>query len=126
MKTPIHITPSRASKSAIKAVESLGGSVFCKYYNPLALRDCVKSRTDHISAAPTRRTDIRESSLLLTLVVLTGVLFQVWYTDWRNRGYLSPEAIQKNPKVEERWKELSKQLLAFKDQTFDTKGVKKL
>lgn len=92
----------------------------------MALRDCVKSRTDHISAAPTRRTDIRESFPLLTLVVLTGVLVQVWYTDWRNRGYLSPEAIQKNPKVEERWKELSKQLLVFKDQTFDTKGVKKL
>jgi large subunit ribosomal protein L15 len=50
----------------------------------------------------------------------------VWYTNWRNRGYLSPEAIAKNPKVEERWKELSKQLLSFKDQTFDTKGVKKM
>ncbi|KAG0705322.1 ribosomal protein L15 [Suillus ampliporus] len=108
LKTPIHITPSRASQSAIKAVESLGGSVFCKYYNPLALRDCVKSREDRISAAPTRRTDI------------------LWYTDWRNRGYLSPQALEKNPKVEERWKELSKQLLSFKDQTFDTKSVKKM
>lgn len=58
MKTPIHITPSRASKSAIRGVEKLGGTVFCKYYNPLALRDCVKGRTDRIQAAPVRQTDI--------------------------------------------------------------------
>ena len=33
--------------------------MFCKYYNDLALRDCVKGRTDRIEAAPTRKTDIR-------------------------------------------------------------------
>ncbi|KAH7906229.1 ribosomal protein L15 [Hygrophoropsis aurantiaca] len=107
LNSPIHIIPSKASKSAIKAIEASGGSVFCKYYNPLALRDCLKSQTDRISAAPTRRTDI------------------LWYTDWKNRGYLSPEAIGKMPLVEERWKGLSKQLLAFKDQNFDAKKVKK-
>jgi large subunit ribosomal protein L15 len=58
LTSAIHITPSRASKSAIAAVERRGGSVFCKYYNALALRDCVKGRQDRISAAPTRRTDI--------------------------------------------------------------------
>lgn len=59
LKTPIHITPSRASQSAIRAVEKLGGTVFCKYYNPLALKDCVKGRTDRTEAAPTHRRDIR-------------------------------------------------------------------
>lgn len=58
LKTPIHITPSRASTSAIRAVEKLGGSVFCKYYNDLALRDCLKGRTDRTEAAPVRQTDI--------------------------------------------------------------------
>lgn len=58
LKTPIHITPARASKSAIKAVENLGGTVFCKYYNELALKDCLKGRTDRIEAAPVRQTDI--------------------------------------------------------------------
>ena len=43
----------------------------------------------------------------------------VWYTDWKNRGYLAPESIAKMTVVEERWKELSKQLLAFKKQKFD-------
>lgn len=32
--------------------------MFCKYYNPLALRDCVKGRTDRTQAAPVRQTDI--------------------------------------------------------------------
>jgi hypothetical protein len=58
LKTPIHITPSRASKSAIRAVEKLGGTVFCKYYNDLALRDCLKGRSDRTEAAPVRQTDI--------------------------------------------------------------------
>ncbi|KAH7927717.1 ribosomal protein L15 [Leucogyrophana mollusca] len=127
LKTPVHITPSKASKSAIKAVEASGGSVFCKYYNPLALRDCVKSRTDRVSAAPTRRTDIRKITPIYPLWSFIDATLNsaVWYTDWKNRGYLSPEAIGKMPIVEERWKELSKQLLAFKDQTFDTKKIKK-
>lgn len=54
----MHITPSRASESAIKAIEANGGSVFCQYYNSLALRDCIKGQTDRVSAAPTRRNDI--------------------------------------------------------------------
>ncbi|KAJ7849082.1 ribosomal protein L18e/L15P [Mycena olivaceomarginata] len=88
-KTPIYITPSRASKSAIKAIEGNGGKVICKYYNELALRDCVKGRTDRIEAAPTRRNDI------------------IWYGRLRNRGYLSPGTLQKVgplPFVQERWK----------------------
>ncbi|KAI0798111.1 ribosomal protein L15 [Abortiporus biennis] len=103
LKSPVHITPSRASKSAIRAVEKLGGSVFCKYYNDLALRDCVDGRTDRTQAAPTRRTDI------------------LWYTQWKNRGYLSPEALKKMPLVEDRWRELSKQLLVYKNQEFQQK-----
>lgn len=59
LKSKIHVVASRASTSAIKAVEQLGGTVFCKYYNALALRDCISDRTDRISAAPTRKEDIR-------------------------------------------------------------------
>jgi len=106
LKSPIHITPSRASKIAIAAIERQGGSVFCKYYNALALRDCVKGRTDRVAAAPVRRPDI------------------VWYTDWRNRGYLAPEAIAKMPIVEDRIKELSKELRTFKLQPFEREKLK--
>ncbi|EED84154.1 predicted protein [Postia placenta Mad-698-R] len=100
LKTPIHITPSRASQSAIRAVEKLGGTVFCKYYNPLALKDCVKGRTDRTEAAPTHRRDI------------------LWYTQWKNRGYLSSTAVKTMPVVEERWKVLSQQFRRHKVQGF--------
>ncbi|KAH9946327.1 ribosomal protein L15 [Epithele typhae] len=103
LKAPIHIVPSRASKSAIEAVEKLGGSVFCKYYNDLAMRDHLKGRTDRLEAAPTRKTDI------------------VWYTEWENRGYLSPEALARMPKplVHGRWKALSEELLKYKEQPME-------
>jgi large subunit ribosomal protein L15 len=58
LKAPVHIIASRASKSAIRAIEASGGTVFCQFYNVLALRDCVKGRTDRITAAPTARKDI--------------------------------------------------------------------
>ncbi|KDQ60568.1 hypothetical protein JAAARDRAFT_31535 [Jaapia argillacea MUCL 33604] len=101
LKTPIHINPSRASKSAVKAIEKLGGSVFCRYLNPLALRDNIKGRTDRLDAAPIRRKDIE------------------WYTKWQNRGYLSEKAIQKNPLVTERWKQLSNQLRTYETEEFE-------
>lgn len=39
-------------------MEKTGGKLVCKYYNTLALGDCVKGRIDRLSAAPTRREDI--------------------------------------------------------------------
>lgn len=77
--------------------------MFCKFYNPLALRDCVKGRTDRRQAAPTRREDI------------------LWYTNWKNRGYLSRESIEKMPVVEDRWRKLSEQLPLWREQGFDMK-----
>ncbi|KAF7322742.1 Ribosomal-L18e/L15P domain-containing protein [Mycena chlorophos] len=107
--TPIYITPSRASKSAIKAIEKNGGHVVCKYYNTLALRDCVKGRTDRVEAAPTRRQDI------------------MWYGSFANRGYLSPLTLHraaKMPFLQERWKLLAEQLGKWKDQTVGGKAKK--
>jgi len=65
-KTPIYVIVSRASKSAIEAIERNGGKVVCKFYNGLALRDCLEGRSDRISAAPTRREDIGRSYITQT------------------------------------------------------------
>ena len=75
LTAPIHITPSRASKSAIRAVEKQGGTVVCRYYNRLSLYDCVKGRTDRIDAAPTRRQDIRMYILFRTSIACTEMIF---------------------------------------------------
>jgi len=103
LRSPIHVVSSRASKSAIAAIERLGGTVYCKYYNPLALRDCINARSDRIAAAPTKRKDIE------------------WYTHWGNRGYLSPQAVKKMPFVDDRLMELSREFTTFKSQPFETK-----
>ncbi|KAL1727217.1 ribosomal protein L18e/L15P [Schizophyllum commune] len=106
-KTPIYITPSRASKSAIRAIEAAGGKVVCKYYNALSLRNCVRGVTDKVEAAPTRREDI------------------VWYTEYNNRGYIAPRTLKllgDQPFVEERWKVLSEELNKFRQ---PGKGLRK-
>ncbi|PFH47170.1 hypothetical protein AMATHDRAFT_7014 [Amanita thiersii Skay4041] len=100
----IYITPSRASKGAIEAIEKNGGKVVCLYHNDLALRDSVNGRSDRISAAPTRRSDI------------------MWYSKHRNRGYLSSETLKslgEHPFVQERWKVLSQELSNWKKEEFD-------
>lgn len=116
---------SRASKSAIKAIEGNGGKVVCQYYNALALRDCVKGRTDRTAAAPTRREDIGMPPFVGVCSVLTLEL--VWYGKYHNRGYLSPgtlQALGNLPFVEDRWKLLAKQLGAWKKQDFDVQKKK--
>ncbi|THH10001.1 hypothetical protein EW145_g1620 [Phellinidium pouzarii] len=101
LKSPIYIEPSRASQSAIKAIEKRGGTVICKYYNALSLRDCVKGQTDRLDAAPSRRQDIH------------------WYMNWRNRGYLSSSALVRNPLVQERWKSIAGELMKYKSEQFE-------
>lgn len=113
--------PSRASKSAIKAIESRGGKVVCKFYNMLSLRDCIKGRKDRSSAAPTRREDISKCvHFRLHFIFIVPVL--VWYGRHRNRGYMSPStlaALGNLPFVEERWKSLATQLGVWKKQEFN-------
>ena len=46
LKTPIHIVVSRASQSAIAAVEALGGTVTTRFYTPQAIRR-IKQRETH-------------------------------------------------------------------------------
>jgi len=118
LKVPIHIIPSRASKSAVEAVEKLGGTVFCRFYNRLSLYDCVKGRTDRVDAAPTRRQDIRACPVPQFCAAAADISFLEWYTDWRKRGYLAPESITKMPVVQERWRQLSEQLTRFKSEEF--------
>ncbi|KJA27334.1 hypothetical protein HYPSUDRAFT_179284 [Hypholoma sublateritium FD-334 SS-4] len=107
LTTPVYIIASRASKSAIEAVEKTGGKLVCKYYNTLALGDCVKGRIDRLSAAPTRREDI------------------VWYGKYKNRGFISPltlKTLEGMPFVEERWKDLASQLGRWKKQQIIVKS----
>jgi large subunit ribosomal protein L15 len=83
LRDPVHLEVSRASASAIAAVENRGGTITCVHFNRLALRALLKPQK--FSILPIRA---RPPPKLMTV-----------YLDYAQRGYLSPEVIQRNLKL---------------------------
>lgn len=80
--TPIHLEVSRASKEAIKAIESVGGTVTCVHFNELALRALTKPYKFDILPRRARPPPTHMG----------------YYLDCTNNGYLSPEIQLRNLK----------------------------
>ncbi|EST08986.1 Ribosomal protein L18e/L15P [Kalmanozyma brasiliensis GHG001] len=76
---PVNLVVSRASQSAIEAIEKAGGSVECRYYTPLSLRALVKPHKFAGKILPRSPDPINKKDL-------------VWYSSPRNRGYLAKRA----------------------------------
>ena len=77
LTTPFHMQISRASESAIHAVERVGGQVTTVHYNRLALRSLLQP----------------EKFERLPKHARPSPKWQAYYTNWdRNRGYLSVQA----------------------------------
>ena len=75
LKTPLVLEVSRASESAIDAMEAVGGEVTTVHYNRLALRALLKP--DKFDIVPKQA---KPPPRLLT-----------YYRSFKNRGYLSPQ-----------------------------------
>jgi len=75
LTTPLRIEVSRASKSAIDSIEAAGGEVVTVHYNRLALKALLKPH--RFEVIPRR--------------ALPPPKFMPYYTNYENRGYLSPE-----------------------------------
>uniref|UniRef100_A0A6U0WPW9 Large ribosomal subunit protein uL15/eL18 domain-containing protein n=1 Tax=Rhizochromulina marina TaxID=1034831 RepID=A0A6U0WPW9_9STRA len=73
--TPLHVEVSRASQSAITAIEGAGGSITCVYYNPIALRSLM----------------FPEKFQLAPRIARPPPKLMPFYLDYQNRGFLSPE-----------------------------------
>lgn len=63
MAQPIHLVVSRASSSAIRAIENAGGSIVCKYYTRTTLRALAKphkliGRLPPRDAVPVNKKDL--------------------------------------------------------------------
>ncbi|WFD24199.1 YmL10 [Malassezia equina] len=78
LRTPVNVVVSRASRSAIEAIEKAGGSIVCRYYNALSLRALVKphkwlAKNEPLPhfADPVSHRDL------------------LWYSSMNNRGYLA-------------------------------------
>jgi large subunit ribosomal protein L15 len=82
LRSPIKIEISRASEGAIESIEKVGGEITTVHYNRLALRALLKP--EKFDVIPKRA---RPPPKLMQ-----------YYTDYDNRGYLSPEMQLKNLK----------------------------
>lgn len=82
LRTPVHVVVSRASKSAIAAVEAAGGSIVCRYYNATSLRALIEPQKWLMRGKPLPRfaDPVSQSDLL-------------WYSSPNNRGYLAMRAL---------------------------------
>jgi large subunit ribosomal protein L15 len=78
-KAPIDIEVAQASQGAIKAIEKAGGRIVSSYYNRLGLRVLLK---------PEKWT---EKSLPLPRRARPNPKMMPYYTNFKNRGYLSTE-----------------------------------
>ena len=76
LKSPVHLEVTRASQTAIEAVERAGGSVTTVHYNRLNLRALLKPEAFPHGAPRHARPPPR---------------LMPYYLDFTNRGYLSPE-----------------------------------
>ncbi|KAI9678693.1 MAG: YmL10 [Caeruleum heppii] len=52
LRTPLNILVSRASTSAIAAIEAAGGSITTRYYSPLSIRRILRGESDSTIAVP--------------------------------------------------------------------------
>ncbi|PWN22988.1 ribosomal protein L15 [Microstroma glucosiphilum] len=78
LRQPLTLIVSRASATAIRAVEAAGGSITCKFYTPLTLRALVKPEKWLLQGKmpPNEPLPVGKRDLL-------------YYSDIRNRGYLA-------------------------------------
>ncbi len=106
LKTPIHIVVSRASQSAIAAVEAIGGSVTTRFYTEQAIRR-IKSKDTHPFVSmrwdPTALNNpnlaVEGAEAIENRVKAMGFQYRLpdpssrkdmeYYRDAKHRGYLS-------------------------------------
>lgn len=106
LTTPVHLVVSRASQSAIAAVEALGGSVTTRFYTPHAIRKIklgemspyVSLKWDQDALGVPPALQIPEASDPLERVRGGGYKYRLpdptgrkdmeYYRDEKNRGYL--------------------------------------
>jgi len=82
-KTPIDITVSRASASAIEAIEKAGGKITTRFFNKIGIKSITHPHLPvfeegHKLAGPSSRFDIE------------------YYRDPKHRGYLSEAVVENN------------------------------
>ncbi|KAL1649200.1 YmL10 [Diplodia intermedia] len=90
LRTPVNLVVSRASASAIAAVEAAGGSVITRYYSPNAIKHVLRGLSDPIvSAQMPSELASASRSFKYRLPDPTARKDIEYYRDPAHRGYLS-------------------------------------
>lgn len=89
LRTPVTLVVSRASQSAIAAVENAGGSIVCRYYNATSLRALVKPYKWFEKNMP-----------LPHFADPVSLRDLMWYSSVKNRGYLALRHAQAGKEAE--------------------------
>ncbi|KAL8712083.1 MAG: hypothetical protein Q9220_003517 [cf. Caloplaca sp. 1 TL-2023] len=92
LSSPLQIIASRASASAIAAVEAAGGSVTTRYYTPFSIRRIIKGKTDPIHSLESQITvdgATEQKHYPIRLPDPTSRKDIEYYRDPAHRGYLS-------------------------------------
>ena len=117
LSTPFKLEISRASETAIDAVEAIGGEVTTVHYNRLALRALLKPHKFALGSAEDGSYDLDEvlpnpnnskTPRVLPKFARPPPKWQPYYTNWKNRGYLSVQAqmrelLSERPELEEKF-----------------------
>ena len=92
LRQPINVVVSRASASAIAAVEAAGGSVVTRYYTHSSIRRILRGKIDPINSLQSQITEgweQRKSGFTFRLPDPTSRKDIEYYRDAAHRGYLS-------------------------------------
>ncbi len=98
--SPINILVSRASTTAIEAIEAAGGNVTTRYYTKESIRRLLKGESESSATPLTMAPDlVGESPILATAASASPFSYRLpdptsrkdleYYRDSRTRGYLS-------------------------------------
>ena len=92
IKSPLNVIVSRASASAIEAIENAGGTVTTRFYTPFAIQRILKGKTDPInslSSQPIEGQEPARSAFMPRLPDPTSRKDLEYYRDPAHRGYLN-------------------------------------
>lgn len=92
LRSPLQIIISRASASAIAAVEAAGGSVTTRYYTPASIQRVIRGKTDPIHSLQSQiaiEGPGRRKEYPMRLPDPTSRKDIEYYRDPAHRGYLS-------------------------------------
>ena len=91
LRSTLNIVVSRASSSAIKAIENAGGSVITRYYTPFSIQRILAGKTDPITSLKSAEADAAEggNGFKYRLPDPTSRKDIEYYRDPAHRGYLS-------------------------------------